>query len=63
MSYFKDYYQRNKEHILERVKKNQKEKYKNDILFNLKQRYQARINNHYSQRESSNGEQKYEVVL
>ena len=44
-SYFKNYYNENKNTILERLSVNKKKRYKEDIEFNLLKRIQARIKN------------------
>ena len=44
-NYFKNYYNKNKDTILERLSINQKRRYKEDIEFKLLQRIQARIKN------------------
>ena len=44
-SYFKNYYNENKDTILERLSVNQKRRYKEDIEFKLLKRIQARIKN------------------
>ena len=41
--YFKNYYNENKDTILERLSVNQKSRYKTDIEFKLLKRIQARI--------------------
>ena len=43
--YFKNYYNENKDTILERLSVNQKRRYKEDIEFKLLKRIQARIKN------------------
>ena len=44
-NYFKNYYNENKDTILERLSINQKRRYKKDIVFKLLKRIQARIKN------------------
>ena len=44
-NYFKNYYNENKDTILERLSINQKRRYKEDIEFKLLKRIQARIKN------------------
>ena len=44
-NYFKNYYNENKNTILERLSVNQKRRYKEDIEFKLLKRIQARIKN------------------
>ena len=44
-NYFKNYYNKNKDTILERLSINQKRRYKEDIEFKLLKRIQARIKN------------------
>ena len=48
-SYFKNYYNENKDTILERLSVNQKRRYKEDIEFKLLKRIQARIKNELPQ--------------
>ena len=43
--YFKNYYNENKDTILERLSVNQQRRYKEDIEFKLLKRIQARIKN------------------
>ena len=45
--YFKQYYQDNKEDILERVRTTQKNRYDNDLEHKLIKRYQSRVNNFF----------------
>ena len=44
-NYFKNYYNENKDTILERLSINQQRRYKEDIEFKLLKRIQARIKN------------------
>lgn len=49
-NYYKEYYLKNKDKILNKIKINQKEKYNNDIDYKLIKRYQSRIDNIFHQR-------------
>jgi hypothetical protein len=43
-NYMREYYIKNRESLLDSIKKNQRRKYKEDLEYNLKQRLESRIN-------------------